>query len=94
MSGGTLTGGGALVNNATFTGYGTINANAGFSNNGTMTLKDGASTVNGDFNNQATGNLYIQYQPATFTGNVVNYGYIKVTQTTDIRGANYTEYGT
>ena len=47
-----------------------------------MTLTGGDSTVNGTFTNQTAGYLYIIYDPATFNGDVNNYGYIKVTGTT------------
>jgi hypothetical protein len=79
MAGGTLSGA-TLTNNATFSGYGTITTTtgAGFNNYGTMTLTGGASLVSGDFTNQSSGFLYITTNPATFTGNVVNNGYLKV----------------
>lgn len=78
MAGGTLSGA-TLTNNAIFSGYGTINSTAGFSNTGTMTLTGGASLVNGTYTNQLGGQLNIVYDTATFTGDIYNYGNIKVT---------------
>ena len=88
MAGGTLTGGGTLTNNASFSGYGTINANAGFENYGTLTFSGGITTFSGNLTNETAGSFNVQAQ-TNFYGNIYNWGYIKVTNSTLTLGSGY-----
>ena len=88
MAGGTLTGGGTLTNNASFSGYGTINANAGFNNYGTLTFSGGTTTFTGNLTNESGGSFNVQAQ-TKFYGNIYNWGYIKVTNSTLMLGSGY-----
>jgi len=59
-----------------------------------MTLTGGTTTVNGNVTNEVGANLKVAHNPAIFTGNVVNQGTVKTTQTTVTFAGNYTEQGT
>jgi hypothetical protein len=81
LTGGTFdTNGHALNNTGQITGYGTL-ATSSLTNNGSMTFTGGESTINGDITNAATRTILVKFQPATFTGNIINNGTIKTTNT-------------
>ena len=82
----------ALTNTGQISGYGTLRT-GGLSNQGSMTLTGGTTTVNGNLTNAAAANLKVAYNPAIFTGNVVNQGTVKTTQTTVTFAGSYTENG-
>jgi hypothetical protein len=83
----------AMENDGRISGYGTFRS-GGLTNSGRMTLSGGTTTVNGDVTNTAAGNITVAYTPAIFTGNVVNSGLVKVTNTTVTWAGNYLENGT
>jgi hypothetical protein len=88
-----------LSNTSEMSGYGTFRT-GGLSNSGTMTLSGGTmtlshgtTTVQGDVNNQASGKITVAYNPAIFTGNVVNSGTVKTTSTTVTWAGSFTNSG-
>ncbi len=94
LTGGTFdTAGDALNSTGQITGHGTLRT-GGLTNNGGMTLTGGLSTVNGNVTNSAGKTLHVAHNPAIFTGNVVNNGIFKNTETTVTFTGNYTENGT
>jgi hypothetical protein len=82
----------ALANSGEISGYGTLRS-GGLSNSGSMTLTGGTTTVNGDVTNQAGGTIEVAHNPAIFTGDVVNEGMVKTTNTTVTFAGGYTENG-
>ena len=81
-----------LNNTGQISGYGVVRT-GGLTNNGSITLTGGTTTVNGDVTNEAGKTLTIAYNPAIFTGNVVNNGTVKSTGTTVTFTGNFTENG-
>jgi fibronectin-binding autotransporter adhesin len=96
LQGGTFdTNGIALTSTGQISGFGTIRTGGtGLTNNGSMTLTGGFTTVLGNVTNGGGKQLRIAYNPALFTGNVVNNGLIKTTSTTVTFSGIYTENGT
>ncbi len=93
LTGGTFDNNNHALNNAgQISGYGTIRT-SGLTNNGSMTLSGGTTTVNGNVTNAAGKTLTVAYNPAIFTGNVVNNGTFKTTSTTVTFAGSYTENG-
>jgi hypothetical protein len=93
LAGGTFdTNGTALTNNGKIAGYGVF-ATGGLSNTGNMTLSGGTATVNGNVTNQIGAKIEVAQTPAVFTGNVVNNGIFKTTNTTVTFVGSYTENG-
>ncbi len=82
-----------LSNIGQISGFGTIRTGT-LTNNGSMTLTGGFTTVNGNVTNTAGKQIKIAYNPALFTGNVVNNGTFKTTSTTATFSGSYTENGT
>jgi hypothetical protein len=83
----------ALSNTGQISGFGTIRT-GGLTNNGSVTLTGGFTTVIGNVTNNAGHQLKVAYNPAIFTGNVVNNGIFKNTSTTITFAGTYTENGT
>ena len=83
----------ALSNTGQISGFGTFRASS-FSNTGDLHFTGGTTLVNGSLTNQAGGTLQVSYNPATFTGNVVNQGFIKTTATTVTWTGSFTNNGT
>jgi hypothetical protein len=83
----------ALSNTGQMSGYGTFRA-ASFTNAGTMHFTGGTTVVNGSLTNQAAGTLQVSNNPATFTGNVVNNGFIKTTAATVTWTGSFSNNGT
>ena len=82
LTGGTFdTSSTSMVNAGQVVGHGILRT-GGLSNEGSVTLTGGATTVNGNVVNEATGQFEVAYDPAVFTGYVENYGTFKVTDTT------------
>jgi hypothetical protein len=81
-----------LTNNAQISGYGILRT-GGLTNSGTVTLSGGVTTVTGDVTNQTAGELTIAYDPALFTGAVVNDGTVKTTDTTVTWAGSFTNNG-
>ena len=83
----------ALGNSGQITGYGTFRS-GGLTNYSAVTLTGAASTVNGPVTNAPGGTINITYNPAVFTGNVINNGYVKTTSTTATFAGGFTNNGT
>ena len=83
----------ALSNSAEISGYGTFRT-GGLVNYGVVTLTGGNSTVNGPVTNASGGTINISYNPAIFTGNVINNGFVKSTSTTVTWAGGFTNNGT
>ena len=96
-----------LTNTGQISGYGALRT-SGLTNAktlatpATITLTGGGTTVSGNVTNgtntgvvatAATGIINLQYNPATFTGNVVNYGTINITNTTVTWAGGFTNNG-
>jgi len=93
LAGGTVDSNGTTLNSAgRIVGYGVL-ATGGLSNSGNMMLSGGTATVNGNVTNAVTGKIEVAYSPAVFTGDVVNYGQFKTTQTNVAFAGSYTEHG-
>jgi len=93
LTGGTFDNGGQpLTNNGRIVGYGVLRT-GGLANQASVILSGGTATVNGPVTNEATGKIEVAYQPAVFTGDVVNNGEFKVTDTTVTFAGAYTENG-
>ena len=71
----------ALSNSGEISGYGTLRT-GGLTNHATITLTGATSTVNGPVTNASGGSISVSYNPAIFTGAVVNNGFVKSTGTT------------
>jgi len=80
----------ALTNTGQVSGYGTLRSGE-LINDDTVILTGGITTVNGDVTNNA--DMEVAYDSAVFTGNVVNYGTFKTTDTTVTFAGSYTENG-
>ncbi len=94
LSGGTFDNNGRALNNTgQISGYGTLRS-GGLANNGSVTFSGGFTTINGNVTNQATRTIRVSYNPAIFTGTVVNNGTFKVTSTTAQFTGTYIENGT
>jgi hypothetical protein len=108
LTGGTFDNGNhPLTNAGQISGYGTFRT-GGLSNvtGGSVTFSGGVTTVNGDVTNGAgtgsgagavvtdgTGTVHVAQSPAVFTGNVVNWGTFKVTNTTVTYAGSFTNNG-
>lgn len=93
LAGGSFsTNGQTLSNNGHIVGYGVVST-GGLSNTGNMTLTGGTTTVNGNVTNGASGKIEIAHNPAIFTGDVVNNGVFKLTNTNVTFAGTYTENG-
>jgi hypothetical protein len=93
LTGGTLdTNTNTLTSAGKITGYGTINTGR-LSNTGSMTLTGGSTTINGDVTNASGAFIEIAYDSALFTGDVVNNGTFKTTDTNVTFAGSYTENG-
>ncbi len=82
----------ALSNSGEITGYGTFRS-GGLTNYSAITFTGATSTVNGPITNASGGTINISYNPAIFTGNVINNGYIKSTSTTVTWAGGFTNNG-
>ncbi len=82
----------ALNNTGEISGYGTFRS-GGLTNAGSVTFTGGQTTVNGNVTNNSGQLLKVAYNPATFTGNVVNNGVIKTTATNVTFAGNFTNNG-
>jgi hypothetical protein len=92
LAGGTLNAGN-IVNNDKFN-YSGGNLNANITNNANFKLSGtGERVVNGTVTNTAAAMLEIYQTQARFSGNVTNYGTVKVTGSTVTFLGTYTEYG-
>ncbi|MBU1053128.1 MAG: hypothetical protein KKC46_04765 [Proteobacteria bacterium] len=81
-----------MTNSNQMSGYGTFRT-GGLNNQGIITLTGGTTTVNGGVTNQAAGKIEVAYNPAIFTGDVINNGFFKTTDTTVKFAGSYTENG-
>ncbi len=82
----------AMGNTGQISGYGTLRT-GGLTNSGSMTLTGGTTTINGNVTNGAGGKLEVAHNPAIFTGDVVNNGIVKTTNTTVTFAGTYMENG-
>ena len=82
-----------MTNNAQFSGYGTWQT-GGLINQSEISLAGAASTINGPLTNASGGSISVSFNPAIFTGAVVNNGYVKSTGTTIIWAGGFTNNGT
>jgi autotransporter-associated beta strand protein len=93
LAGGSFDNGGhALANTGQIAGWGSFSASA-FDNSASMAFSGGATVVNGDLGNRSGASLSVSGAPATFTGNVVNNGTMKVTATTVTFSGSFTNNG-
>ena len=83
----------ALSNSGDITGYGTFRS-GGLTNYNAVTFTGATSTINGPVTNASGGTINISYNPAIFTGNVFNNGYIKTTSTTVTWAGGFVNNGT
>jgi len=84
-----------LANTGQISGFGTFRSSAlANAPGGKLVLTGGISTVNGDVNNAAGGSVQVLYDPAVFTGNVVNNGTFKITGTKVTFAGTFTNGGT
>ena len=84
----------ALVNTGQISGFGVVRTGgAGLTNAGSITLTGGNTTVNGNVTNNAGQMVRLSYNPATFTGNVINNGTFKTTSTTSTFAGTFTNNG-
>ena len=83
----------ALSNSGEITGYGTFRS-GGLTNYNAVTFTGATSTINGPVTNASGGTINIFYNPAIFTGNVVNDGYVKATSTSVTWAGGFTNNGT
>lgn len=84
----------ALTNTGQISGFGVVRTGgAGLTNAGSITLTGGNTTVNGNVTNNAGQMVRISYNPATFTGNVINNGTFKTTSTTSTFAGTFTNNG-
>ena len=83
----------ALSNSGEITGYGTFRS-GGLTNYSAVTFTGATSTVNGPVTNASAGTINISYNPAIFTGNVINNGFVKSTSTTVTWAGGFTNNGT
>ncbi len=84
----------ALTNSGQISGYGVVRTGgAGLTNAGSITFTGGNTTVNGNVTNNVGQTIRISYNPATFTGNVVNNGTFKTTSTTSTFAGTFTNNG-
>lgn len=81
-----------LNNTGQLSGYGTFRS-GGLANNGSMMLVGDFSTVNGNVTNAVGKQITVAYDPAIFTGTVVNNGTFKSTSTTVHFTGTYIENG-
>jgi len=93
-----LTGGTFDNNNHTLTNTGQISGHGilrtgSLSNEGSITLSGGQTTVNGAVTNQAGRTLEVAYDPALFTGDVVNEGTFRTTHTNVVFAGSFTNNG-
>ncbi len=95
LTGGTFDNNGhALTNNGQISGYGTFRTGgAGLTNAGSITFTGGQTTVNGNVINNGGQTIRVSYNPATFTGNVINNGTFKTTSTTVTFAGTFTNNG-
>ena len=97
------TNGNILQNTGEVSGYGTFST-GGFENGfqatpgvytpGSATFTGGTTTVNGNVTNDTGSTMTIEYNPAIFTGSVVNNGTVFITQTTASFAGTYVDNGT
>lgn len=97
------TNGNSLQNTGEVSGYGTFST-GGFENGyqgspgvytpGSVTFTGGTTTINGNVTNDTGSTMTVEYNPAIFTGNVVNNGTVFITQTTASFAGTYTDNGT
>ena len=85
--------GNAMSNSGQITGFGILST-GGLTNNNNMTLTGGTTTVNGNVINSASGNIEVAYDSAIFTGDFINNGTFKTTDTVVTFTGTYTENGT
>ena len=92
LTGGTFDNNGHALNNAgQISGYGTFRfGGTGLTNNASVTFSGGTSTINGNVTNQSGQKITVANNPAIFTGNVVNNGTFKATNTTVTFAGTYT----
>ncbi len=84
----------ALTNAGQISGYGTFRTGgAGLTNAGSITFTGGVTTVNGNVTNNVGQTIRVSYNPATFTGNVINNGTFKTTSTTATFAGTFTNNG-
>ncbi len=84
----------ALTNTGEISGFGTLRTGGtGLTNAGSITFTGGNTTVNGNVTNNVGQTIRISYDPAIFTGNVVNNGTFKTTSTTVSFAGTFTNNG-
>ncbi len=83
----------ALSNSGQISGYGTLRT-GGLTNHAAITLTGATSTVNGPVTNASGGSISVSYNPAIFTGAVVNNGFVKTTGTTVTWAGGFTNNAT
>ncbi len=93
LNGGTFDNNGhAFSSTGQISGHGNLRT-GGLTNAGSITLTGGNSTVTGDVTNQVGHQIEIAQDAALFTGDIVNEGVFKTTNTTVSFAGSYTENG-
>jgi hypothetical protein len=92
LGGGSFDAAGPVNNTGQITGWGSFSS-GGLSNNGTINLTGGVTQLNGGVTNNAGHTLQVAYNPATFTGNVVNNGTLQTINTTVVFAGGFTNNG-
>ncbi|MBL8380623.1 MAG: autotransporter-associated beta strand repeat-containing protein [Burkholderiales bacterium] len=82
----------ALSNTGQISGFGTFRAGA-ITSSGRMSFGGGDTVVNGDVTIAPGGRLEVSYNPASFSGNVVNNGLVKTTATSVNFTGSFTNNG-
>jgi autotransporter-associated beta strand protein len=94
LSGGIFDNNGHILSNSgQISGYGTWHT-GGLTNLGTISFSGATSTITGNVTNASGGSVSVSYNPAVFTGAVVNNGYYKISGTTVTYAGNFLNNGT
>lgn len=92
IGGGTFDAAGPLNNGGQITGWGSFSS-GGLTNNGAISLTGGVTQVSGGVTNSAGHAIQVAYNPATFTGAVINNGSFHTVSTTVVFAAGFTNNG-
>jgi hypothetical protein len=92
LGGGSFDAAGPVNNTGQITGWGSFGT-GGLNNNGSVNLTGGVTQLNGSVTNSAGRTLQVAYNPATFTGSVVNNGMLQTINTTVVFAGGFTNNG-
>ncbi|MDB4453185.1 VPLPA-CTERM sorting domain-containing protein, partial [bacterium] len=93
LTGGTFDNNNKVLNNeGQISGHGTLRT-GGLTNTDAVHFTGGATTINGNVTNEVGASMQVSYDAAIFTGDVVNNGIFKTTDTNVTFAGSYTENG-